>query len=95
MQVGRCGRKRRPVCNGVERGSNFAPRRKAADFLQVSHGEKAEQTVNRGSVYNGSPRATGVLGPGNTGRVPAPGYRPGAAGLSPASSRPSRGVGQA
>ena len=65
MQVGRCGRKRRPVCNGVDRGSNFAPRRKAADFLQVSHGENTEQTVNRGSVYNGSPRATGVLGPGN------------------------------
>ncbi len=65
MQGGRCGRKRRPVCNELDRGSNFAPRRKAADFLQVSHGEKTEQTVNRGSVYNGSPRATGVLGPGN------------------------------
>ena len=41
----------------------FAPTRKGADFLQVSHGENPEQTVNRGSVYNGSPRATGVLGP--------------------------------
>jgi len=65
MQVGRCGRKRRPVCNGLDRGSNFAPRRKAADFLRVSHGENTEQIVNRGSVYKGSPRATGVLGPGN------------------------------
>ena len=31
----------------------------------MSHGENAEQTVNRGSVYNESPRATGVLGPDN------------------------------
>ena len=30
-----------------------------------------------------------------TGTVPALGYRPGNAGLSPASSRPARGVGQA
>jgi len=42
-----------------------APTRKGADFLQVSHGENTEQTVNRGSVYNESPRATGVLGPGH------------------------------
>src|SRR6266542_4397114 len=42
-----------------------APTRKGADFLQVSHGENPEQTVNRGSVYNESPRATGVLGPDN------------------------------
>jgi hypothetical protein len=63
MQVGRCGRKRRPVCNGLDRGA--APTRKGADFLQVSHGENTEQTVNRGSVYKESPRATGVLGPGN------------------------------
>jgi hypothetical protein len=53
MQVGRCGRKRRPVGNGLDRGANFAPRRKAADFLQVSHDEKAEQTFNQGYVYNG------------------------------------------
>jgi hypothetical protein len=42
-----------------------APTRKGADFLQVSHGENTEQTVNRGSVYKGSLRATGVLGLGN------------------------------
>jgi hypothetical protein len=30
-----CGRKRRPLCNGVDRGSTFALRRKAADFPQV------------------------------------------------------------
>jgi hypothetical protein len=41
------------------------PTRKGADFLQVSHGENTEQTVNRGSVYNESSRATGVLGPDN------------------------------
>ena len=41
------------------------PTRKGADFLQVSHGENPEQTVNRGSVYNGSFITTGVLGPGN------------------------------
>jgi len=64
VQVGRCGRKRRRCGKGADRGSSFAPTRKGADFLQVSHGENTEQTVNRGSVYNGSPRATGVLGPG-------------------------------
>jgi hypothetical protein len=30
----------------------FAPPRKGADFLQVSPGEKAEQTFNPGYVYN-------------------------------------------
>jgi hypothetical protein len=43
----------------------FALTRKGADFPQVSHGENPEQTVNRGSVYNGSFITTGVLGPGN------------------------------
>src|SRR5262249_25609608 len=40
-------------------------RRKGADWRGVWPDEKTEQTVNRGSVSKGSPRATGVLGPGN------------------------------
>src|SRR5262245_5502388 len=55
MQVGRGGRKRRPCGKGADRGSNLAPTRKGADFLQVSHGEKAEQTSNPGDVYKGEP----------------------------------------
>jgi hypothetical protein len=43
----------------------FALTRKGADFPQGSHGEKAEQTVNRGSVYKGSCITTGVRGPDN------------------------------
>ncbi len=30
-----CGRKRTPLCNGVDRGGDDTLRRKAADFLQV------------------------------------------------------------
>ncbi len=52
MQVGRCGRKRRRCGKGADRGSSFAPTRKGADFLQVSHGENTEQTFKQGYVYN-------------------------------------------
>jgi hypothetical protein len=48
MQVGRCGRKRRPCGKGAERGASFAPPRKGADCLQVAQDENTEQTFNQG-----------------------------------------------
>jgi hypothetical protein len=46
-RVGKGGRsKRRPVCNGSDRGSSFAPPRKGADFRRVLNHEKSAERLN-------------------------------------------------
>lgn len=42
-----CRSKRKPGCNGPDRGSNFAPPRKGADFRQVLDHEKGTERLNR------------------------------------------------
>jgi len=42
-----CRSKRRPVCNGPDRGSNFAPPRKGADFRRVLDHETEANRLNR------------------------------------------------
>lgn len=36
-----CWKKRRPICNGSDKGSKFALTRKSADFRRVSNDEKS------------------------------------------------------
>lgn len=52
-RVGKGGRKkRRPVCNGPDRGSSFAPPRKGADFRLVSNHEKGKERLNLGGYLD-------------------------------------------
>ncbi len=41
-----CRKKRKPGCNGQDRGSDFAPTRKGADFRQVLDDEKVGEVGN-------------------------------------------------
>jgi hypothetical protein len=41
-----CRSKRRPVCNGSDRGSNFALPRQGADFRRVLNHEKGTESLN-------------------------------------------------
>jgi hypothetical protein len=47
------GSKHKPRSTGGERGSCYAPGRKAADFPWVCPDDKTTHTANRGSVYQG------------------------------------------
>ena len=46
-------RKRRPACNGWERGSSFAPPARELTSGWCDRTRPTRQTINQGSVYNG------------------------------------------
>ena len=61
-QAGMGGRKKRmPSCNETDRGSEFAPTRKGADFRQVSDHEKGSERNNRESTDRQQPKAVDGL----------------------------------
>ncbi len=43
----RCGKKRMPICNGLDTGFNICPARKGADVPLVSRYENSERTTLR------------------------------------------------